>query len=121
MHDIGLYVHIPFCRHKCNYCSFASYQSRETDIVVYLCALKAELAQRAGGRPIRSIYFGGGTPSLLSPEQIGDILATIDSLSAVNEAAEITIEANPGFKLISTAGIFFLKNHLTHKINDFNV
>ncbi len=96
MHDIGLYVHIPFCRHKCNYCSFASYQSRETDIAVYLCALKAELAQRAGGRPIRSIYFGGGTPSLLSPEQIGDILATIDSLSAVNEAAEITIEANPG-------------------------
>jgi len=96
MHDIGLYVHIPFCRHKCNYCSFASYQSRETDIAVYLCALKAELAQRAGGRPIRSIYFGGGTPSLLSPEQTGDILATIDSLSAVNEAAEITIEANPG-------------------------
>jgi len=96
MHDIGLYVHIPFCRHKCNYCSFASYQSRETDIAVYLCALKAELAQRAGGRPIRSIYFGGGTPSLLSPEQIGGILATIDSLSAVNEAAEITIEANPG-------------------------
>jgi len=96
MHHIGLYVHIPFCRHKCNYCSFASYQSRETDIAVYLCALKAELAQRAGGRPIRSIYFGGGTPSLLSPEQIGDILATIDSLSAVNEAAEITIEANPG-------------------------
>jgi len=96
MHDIGLYVHIPFCRHKCNYCSFASYQFRETDIAVYLCALKAELAQRTGGRPIRSIYFGGGTPSLLSPEQIGDILATIDSLSAVDEAAEITIEANPG-------------------------
>ncbi len=96
MHDIGLYVHIPFCRHKCNYCSFASYQSRETDIAVYLCALKAELAQRAGGRPIRSIYFGGGTPSLLSLEQIEDILATIDSLSAVDEAAEITIEANPG-------------------------
>lgn len=96
MHDIGLYVHIPFCRHKCNYCSFASYQSRETDIAVYLCALKAELAQRVDGRPMRSIYFGGGTPSLLSPEQLEDILAAIASLTAVDKAAEITIEANPG-------------------------
>jgi len=96
MHDIGLYVHIPFCRHKCNYCSFVSYQSRETDIAVYLCALKAELAQRVDGRPMRSIYFGGGTPSLLSPEQLEDILAAIASLTAVDKAAEITIEANPG-------------------------
>ena len=96
MHDIGLYVHIPFCRHKCSYCSFVSYQSRETDIAVYLCALKAELAQRVDGRPMRSIYFGGGTPSLLSPEQLEDILAAIASLTAVDKAAEITIEANPG-------------------------
>jgi len=61
-----------------------------------LSALKNELIRRAGGECIRSIYFGGGTPSLLPAEHIGDLLSAISSLFTVDEAAEITIEANPG-------------------------
>ena len=94
--DIALYIHVPFCRRKCPYCSFVSYDYREADIPLYLSALKNELIQRAGGACIRSIYFGGGTPSLLPAEHIGDLLSAISSLFTVDEAAEITIEANPG-------------------------
>lgn len=93
---IALYIHIPFCQRKCNYCSFVSYESRQADIPVYLRALKAEMTQRAGGESVSSIYFGGGTPSLLSAEQVSDLLATIHSLFAVDKGAEISIEANPG-------------------------
>ncbi len=94
--DIALYIHVPFCRHKCNYCSFVSYEHREADIPAYLRALAAELRLHANGKQLRSIYFGGGTPSLLSPVQIGDILINIQRLYPVKETAEITIEANPG-------------------------
>jgi len=94
--DIGLYIHIPFCLRKCNYCNFVSYEQREDGIPVYIRALEEELVRRAGGERIRSIYFGGGTPSLLSAEQIANILSTIHSLFTIGEAAEITIEANPG-------------------------
>ncbi|HUT68323.1 MAG TPA: radical SAM family heme chaperone HemW [Dehalococcoidales bacterium] len=94
--DIALYIHVPFCRRKCPYCSFVSYDYREADIPLYLSALKNELIRRAGGECIRSIYFGGGTPSLLPAEHIGDLLSAISSLFTVDEAAEITIEANPG-------------------------
>jgi len=94
--DIAFYIHVPFCRHKCHYCSFVSYDYREADIPLYLSALKKELIRRAGGECIRSIYFGGGTPSLLSAKYVGDIISTISSLFTVDEAAEITIEANPG-------------------------
>ena len=94
--EISLYIHVPFCRRKCNYCSFVSYQGREADIPAYADSLKKELAFRSGGEQIRSVYLGGGTPSLLSPSQVDDILCTIRSLFAVNRDAEITIEANPG-------------------------
>ncbi|MBI4180412.1 MAG: radical SAM family heme chaperone HemW [Chloroflexi bacterium] len=94
--DIALYIHIPFCRRKCNYCSFISYPHRDADIPAYVEALKQELGLRIRGKSIRSIYFGGGTPSLLSARQLNDILATISSLGRVNQMAEITIEANPG-------------------------
>ncbi len=94
--EISLYIHIPFCRRKCNYCSFVSYGGREADIPAYVDSLKQELALRGGGELIRSIYLGGGTPSLLSSARVDDILSTIRSLFAVNVDAEITIEANPG-------------------------
>jgi oxygen-independent coproporphyrinogen-3 oxidase len=94
--DIALYVHVPFCRRKCLYCSFVSYDNREADIPLYLSALKKELIGRAGGECIRSIYLGGGTPSLLPAEGIGDLLSLISTLFIMDEAAEITIEANPG-------------------------
>ncbi|MBI2288556.1 MAG: radical SAM protein, partial [Chloroflexi bacterium] len=94
--DIALYIHIPFCHRKCNYCSFVSYQCREADITTYLSALKNELARRAGGKRVRSIFLGGGTPSLLTTRQIEDILSSISSLFTVDKMAEVTTEANPG-------------------------
>jgi oxygen-independent coproporphyrinogen-3 oxidase len=94
--DLALYIHIPFCRRKCLYCSFISYSNREADIPPYLDALKNELQQRAGGERIRSIYFGGGTPSLLPSGDIGDLLSSINALFTIDNAAEISMEANPG-------------------------
>lgn len=95
VNDIALYIHIPFCRHKCSYCSFVSYPDRENDIPAYINALKQELILNLNGQNIKSIYFGGGTPSLLSSEQIGDILTVIQSCTHVSTMAEITIEINP--------------------------
>ncbi len=94
--NIALYIHFPFCRRRCGYCSFVSYQGGEAEIPVYLKALNAEMARRSGGHGVRSIFFGGGTPSLLSTGQVGDILSTAGSLFAVDPGAEITIEVNPG-------------------------
>jgi len=94
--DTALYIHVPFCRRKCPYCSFVSYDYRGEDIPLYINALKQELKQRAGGEHIRSIFFGGGTPSLLAAEVIGDILSLTNTLFNVDKAAEITMEANPG-------------------------
>jgi oxygen-independent coproporphyrinogen III oxidase len=94
--QLALYIHIPFCHRKCGYCSFISYALRENDLQPYLRALKAEIAQRGGNERLSSIYFGGGTPSLLSVDQFSDILAAISHSFTVDEAAEITMEANPG-------------------------
>jgi len=94
--NLALYVHIPFCHRKCSYCSFISYASRENDVQPYLRALKAEIAQRAGKERLSSIYFGGGTPSLLTVDQFSDTLAAISHSFTVDETAEVTMEANPG-------------------------
>ena len=94
--DLGLYIHIPFCRSKCRYCSFVSFECREADIPGYLDALKKELARRAHGEHLRSIYFGGGTPSLLPVESMSDLLLAIKALFFVDKSCEITVEANPG-------------------------
>ncbi|MFC1925723.1 radical SAM family heme chaperone HemW [Chloroflexota bacterium] len=94
--DIALYIHVPFCRRKCAYCSFVSYERCEADIPAYINTLKEELIWRAGGERVRSIYFGGGTPSLLSAGQVADILSTVDSLFIIDDAVEVTLEANPG-------------------------
>jgi oxygen-independent coproporphyrinogen-3 oxidase len=93
---IALYIHIPFCRRKCGYCSFVSYQCREVDIPAYIEVLKKEMAVRADTREVGTIFFGGGTPSLLSSGQAGDIFSAIHRLFNVAPDAEITIEANPG-------------------------
>jgi len=94
--DIALYVHVPFCRRKCRYCSFVSYEGRTVDIPAYVNALKTEIEKCAGGERVGSIYFGGGTPSLLTSDQIREILATVRAYFSVSPAAEISIEANPG-------------------------
>ncbi|MEJ2739446.1 MAG: radical SAM family heme chaperone HemW, partial [Dehalococcoidia bacterium] len=94
--DLGLYIHIPFCRSKCRYCSFVSFERREADIPGYLNALKKELVRRAHGEPLPSIYFGGGTPSLLPVDSVSDLLLAIKALFIVDEGCEVTVEANPG-------------------------
>jgi oxygen-independent coproporphyrinogen-3 oxidase len=92
---LGLYVHIPFCSAICNYCNFnrglfdAALKER------YVAALLREIAAHADGSPADTIYFGGGTPSLLEPNEIQSIIAACRHAFAVTADAEITLEANP--------------------------
>jgi oxygen-independent coproporphyrinogen III oxidase len=95
-----LYIHIPFCLHKCSYCAFVSQEGSPAQREAYVERLLAEMrlahAETPADRPLESIYFGGGTPSLLEPGQIGRILSLANSLFVLSPHAEITLEANPG-------------------------
>ncbi|PKB83445.1 MAG: hypothetical protein BZY88_02000 [SAR202 cluster bacterium Io17-Chloro-G9] len=96
---MGLYIHVPFCKTKCPYCDFNTYQGIEGLIGPYLEALSTELVLwgRVLGRPtVNTVFLGGGTPSYLPGEHIGRILAAAGSAFAIDPQAEITIEANPG-------------------------
>ncbi len=92
----GIYIHIPFCKSKCYYCDFYSC-SEETDFSKYLSILKKELEDRRYfvAEEIRTIYFGGGTPSLLSAQQFHDIFEVINKYYKLAHFTEITLEANP--------------------------
>lgn len=94
------YVHLPWCVQKCPYCDFNSHALRaELPEQRYLDALRADIAweaERCAGRPIRSVFFGGGTPSLFSVEGIAAILHCLDDNIGLKRRAEITLEANPG-------------------------
>lgn len=98
--DIGIYIHIPFCIRKCAYCDFLSGPAGEQERTEYLTALLQEIAAsgRKEGGPYRAktVFFGGGTPSVLPGEQIGKILESLRQAFHVAEDAEITMEANPG-------------------------
>jgi putative oxygen-independent coproporphyrinogen III oxidase len=97
---LSLYIHIPWCVKKCPYCDFNSHESRaEIPERRYVAALIADLEQsvpRVYGRKIRSVFFGGGTPSLFSPDSIAEILSAVNMLTPLEYAAEVTLEANPG-------------------------
>ena len=93
----GIYVHIPFCNSKCAYCGFYSLPSLKLKDR-FLEALKAEIVARKDylqGDAVNTIYFGGGTPSLLSLKEIGELLHLINAHYPVASNAEITLEANP--------------------------
>lgn len=93
---LGIYVHIPFCEKKCNYCSFSSFSKDEDFIKKYINFLCSEIeGSKFKGREIDSIYIGGGTPSLLMPVQIDSIFKSIYKTFKVNAQCEITIECNP--------------------------
>ncbi len=97
---LSLYIHIPFCRKKCWYCSFYSVPLREELRRGYLEALYREIdyysrSQLTSGSVIETIYLGGGTPSLLSPEEVDQILNKCSSTFHIASEAEITLEANP--------------------------
>ena len=95
----NLYLHIPFCRHKCGYCDFNAYAGMDRLMPDYVSALERELATARMERdfgPLETVYLGGGTPSLLGPELITRLLATIRSTFELEAGAEVTLEANPG-------------------------
>jgi len=96
---MGFYVHVPFCKTKCPYCDFNTYQGIENLIEPFLPALTSEIncwGKTLAHPPVKSIFFGGGTPSYLPQGYIEQILAAIQSSYHVESGAEITIEANPG-------------------------
>lgn len=99
MKETAIYIHIPFCDHKCIYCDFYSIINYE-NVTNYLSALKKEIvnyaAQFAHDRNVISIFFGGGTPSLMEAGYIGEIIEEVKRNFSVNEDAEITLETNPG-------------------------
>jgi putative oxygen-independent coproporphyrinogen III oxidase len=95
---LQLYVHVPFCEKKCHYCDFASWelpavqQRRWTEVILKELAVRAPLAQ---GRPVDTIFFGGGTPSLLATEFLERIVMDIRSLYDLSRLREMSIECNP--------------------------
>ena len=97
---LSLYIHIPWCVKKCPYCDFNSHESKqEIPEKRYVAALIKDLEQsvpRVYGRKIKSVFFGGGTPSLFSAESIDEILSAVRMLTPLDYGAEITLEANPG-------------------------
>ena len=92
----GVYVHIPFCDRICPYCDFAVVPTRDAAIERYCAALRSEIERGAAPRRIRSIYFGGGTPSAIGPKRIDAIAAALfDSFGVTPNSIEFTLEANP--------------------------
>jgi oxygen-independent coproporphyrinogen-3 oxidase len=95
----GVYIHWPFCASKCPYCDFNSHvRHAPVDEAQYIAAFASEMAHQAAltqGRQVSSIFFGGGTPSLMQPSTIGAILGSIAKHWTVDPACEITMEANP--------------------------
>ena len=95
---LGIYIHIPFCRSKCDYCDFYSLAGREGQMDLYQRALLAHLretAPLAQGIPVDSIYFGGGTPSYYGAKRLKELLAALYKLFSVEKDAEVTVECNP--------------------------
>ncbi|MEM9585593.1 MAG: radical SAM family heme chaperone HemW [Pseudomonadota bacterium] len=110
----GLYLHWPYCEAKCPYCDFNSHVSRQIDHAAWRDAYLRELERAASetpGRILHSVFFGGGTPSLMQPETVGRIIDKIRSLWPSANDLEITLEANPGsveagkFRAFRDAGI----------------
>ena len=123
---LALYVHVPWCVRKCPYCDFNSHEARgELPEKEYVAALIADLDQalpRVWARRVYTIFFGGGTPSLLSPDAIERVLSEVRARVPLASAAEITLEANPGtfesgkFAAFRAAGV----NRLSIGIQSFN-
>ncbi len=111
MDAFSIYLHVPFCRHRCSYCDFNTFAGQERNIPAYVDALCREIAVVAAGArvgimagpgiepariPVHTVFFGGGTPSLLNAEQVTQILDTLREQFDLAPDTEITLEANPG-------------------------
>lgn len=99
MKDCALYIHIPFCDHKCIYCDFYSIITSD-NIDAFLASLKKEIKyfsnQYSKNRIFKSVFFGGGTPSLMDPKYLREILDDLNNSFVIDQDAEITMETNPG-------------------------
>jgi oxygen-independent coproporphyrinogen-3 oxidase len=99
--DTSLYLHIPFCKHRCAYCDFNTYAGQEAMIPAYVEALIREI-EFIGSHSnvptfnVPTVFFGGGTPSLLSGTQFASVMSALSSAFALSTDVEVTIEANPG-------------------------
>lgn len=123
---LALYIHVPWCVRKCPYCDFNSHEARgKIPEQEYVDALLRDLEQdlpRAWGRPVSSIFIGGGTPSLFAPEAIDRLLSGVRARLPLDQNIEITLEANPGtvelerFKGFRQAGV----NRLSIGIQSFD-
>ena len=115
----SLYFHIPFCLSKCSYCDFTSFDHHEISPDSYVELLLGELFLRAKSHePITSptLYFGGGTPSILAPEQISRLMDAVRKHITIDKEAEITLEANPG-----TVTLESLKGYLAAGVNRLSI
>ena len=93
----GAYVHIPFCAHRCAYCSFVALEGK-TEEKEFFEGVEREIRSRAGeagGEPFDSVYFGGGTPSYVDTRHLGGVLGALEAVFGISPGAEITAEANP--------------------------
>jgi oxygen-independent coproporphyrinogen-3 oxidase len=124
---LALYVHLPWCLAKCPYCDFNSHEigSKALPEQRYLAALRADLEAAlplVWGRPVVSVFIGGGTPSLFSPDGIDALISSVRSLLPLEPACEITLEANPGtfererFRAFAQAGV----NRLSIGVQSFD-
>ena len=113
-----IYIHIPFCIRKCDYCDFLSGPSGPKEQADYVQALLREIqaVEEGEGRSVSSIFIGGGTPSVLDERLLGDILKEIRNRFKIEECAEITIEVNPG-----TANIGKLQAYREMGINRLSI
>ncbi|HEY1732924.1 MAG TPA: radical SAM protein, partial [Acidimicrobiales bacterium] len=94
MTQFGVYIHVPFCRHRCDYCAFATYTDRDHHITRYVDACVTELRTAAAAGelpPATSVFFGGGTPSRLPADELCRILDDVPRAPG----AEVTVECNP--------------------------
>ena len=98
-HPLGLYIHIPYCIHKCGYCDFNSHPIKHDEMDKYVDALMAEMSHYAkiysSNKIIKTIFLGGGTPTTLEAYQLDRILKECHKKFNIESNAEITIEANP--------------------------
>ena len=93
----GIYVHIPFCRKRCSYCDFhfsTTFSSYRSELIAAIVQ-EIDIRKNEINEPVQTIYFGGGTPSLLTEEELASILDKIHHSFQVSETVEVTVEVNP--------------------------
>lgn len=115
----GIYIHVPFCRHKCSYCDFVSFPDKIDYAEAYMACLYKELKMRSEelkDYEFDTVYFGGGTPSYIPPKLILGAMNQIKKCFRLKKGAEITLELNPG-----TIGESKVKTYLDAGINRFSI